>query len=429
MKKSRKSALLSALFMGLGQFSNGKIVKGILYAAIELYILIFTIPYFRYSLWGLFTLGETSQHFVNGKATGDNSINLLMNGILCVILLALAVLSYVLNIVDAYKTGKLLERGYEKHINNSVKSTLDRLFPVFMLTPAFIVSVFLVIFPMLCSFAIAFTNYSSPYHIPPKNLVDWIGFENFKNIFSMEGWSDTFAGIAIWTVIWAIVSTVTVYFNGLFLALLTNSKDIKFKKFWRSIFILPMAMPGFISLLIMRLAFNGMGPINQLLGKIGVGQVNWLTDPLIAKGVLIVVNLWLSSAGFMVMMSGVLTSISKEVYEASAIDGASEGQKFRSITLPLVLYATAPLLVMNLAGNLNNFGVIYMLTDGGPVNPAYRYAGSTDILLSWVYKMTLQQNQYNMASVVSILIFIVIAVVSIFNLKRTRSFREEDLIQ
>lgn len=429
MKRSKRSALLSTLFMGLGQFSNRKIVKGILFFAFELYILIFTIPYFRHSLWGLFTLGETPQHFVNGKATGDNSINLLMNGFLSAILLALAVLAYVLNIVDAYRTGKDLESGKEKQKIGGVKNLLDKLFPVFMLTPAFIVSVFLVIFPMISSFAIAFTNYSSPYHIPPKNLISWVGFDNFKNIFTLDVWNDTFVGIAIWTVLWAIISTITVYFGGLFLALLTNSKDIKFKKFWRSIFALPMAMPGFISLLIMRLAFNGMGPINQLLMNMGFDRVNWLTDPFIAKVVLIIVNLWLSSAGFMVMMSGILTSISKELYEAADIDGASAGQKFRRITLPLVLFATAPLLVMNLAGNINNFGVIYLLTDGGPVNPSYRFAGSTDILLSWVYKMTLQQSQFHMASVVSIIIFVVIATVSFINLKRTRSFREEDLIQ
>lgn len=421
--------MLSALFMGLGQFSNGKIVKGILFSAIELYILLCTIPYFQHSLWGLFTLGVTRQHFINGKATGDNSINLLMNGLLCVILLALALLAYVLNIVDAYKTGKLSECGSEKQKPKGILGTLDRLFPVFMLTPAFIVSVFLVLFPMLCSFAIAFTNYSSPYHIPPRNLISWVGLDNFKNLLTLGVWNKTFVGIGTWTVIWAIISTATTYFAGLFLALLTNSKAISHKKLWRSIFVLPMAMPGFISLLIMRLAFNGMGPVNQLLVKMGFGKVEWLTDPMIAKVVLIVVNLWLSSAGIMVMMSGVLTGISRELYEASAIDGANERQQFWKITLPLVLYSTAPLLVMSLAGNFNNFGVIYLLTDGGPVDPTYKFAGSTDILISWVYKMTLQQSQYNMASVVSILIFIIIAVVSVFNLKRTRSFNEEDMIQ
>lgn len=429
MTKSRRSALLSALFMGLGQFQNKKIVKGIMFSMIELYVLVFMIPYFKHSLWGLITLGETPQYFENGIAKGDHSIRLLMNGFLGAILLALVVLAYVINIIDAYRTGKMMEHGIQSHKTRGILSTLDRLFPVFMLTPGFIVSIFLVVFPMLASFAIAFTNYSSPYHIPPKNLVSWIGLQNFKNLFAMDAWSDTFLGVAAWTVIWAIISTFTVYFNGLLLALLTNSKAIRFKKFWRSIFVLPMAMPGFISLLIFRLAFNGMGPLNQLLIKLGYERVSWLTDPTIAKIVLIAVNLWMSSAGFMVLMSGILTSISPELYEAAEIDGASEGQKFKRITLPLVLFSTAPLLVMNLAGNFNNFGAIYLLTDGGPINPSYRFAGSTDILLSWVYKMTLQQNQYSMASAVSILLFVVIAIVSIINLKRTKSFKEEDMIQ
>ncbi len=429
MTKSRKAALLSALFMGLGQFYNKKIVKGILFSAIELYVLLFAIPYFQYSLWGLFTLGETPQHFVNGIATGDHSIHLLMNGFLSVVLLALMMLAYVLNVVDAYRTGRMLENGIESHRPTGILSTLDRLFPVFMLTPAFIVSVFLVIFPLLCSMAVAFTNYSSPYHIPPKSLVSWVGLENFKDLFTSGSWNDTFIGVALWTVVWGVIATFTVYFNGLFLALLTNSKAIRFKKFWRSIFILPMAMPGFISLLTFRLLFNGMGPINQILVSIGFERVSWLTDPTIAKVVLVGVNLWLSSAGTMVMMSGVLTGISKDLYEAAEIDGASEPQKFLKITLPLVLFATAPLLVMSLAGNFNNFGAIYLLTDGGPANPAYNFAGSTDILISWVFKMTMQQNQYSKATAVSILIFIVIAVVSIINLKRTRSYKDEDIIQ
>lgn len=429
MTKARRAALYSALFMGLGQFYNKKIWKGILFSAIEVYVLTFTIPYFRHSFWGLITLGETPQHFVNGIATGDHSIHLLMNGFLAVVLFALIILAYFLNVTDAYKTARRMENNSESLRPKGFLNMLDRLFPVFMLTPAFLVSVFMVIFPLLCSMAVAFTNYSSPYHIPPKSLVDWVGLENFKDLFVSGSWNDTFVGVVTWTVIWGVIATFTVYFTGLFLALLTNSKTIKFKKFWRSIYILPMAMPGFISLLTFRLLFNGMGPINQILVSMGLERVSWLTDPLIAKMVLIGVNLWLSSAGTMVMMSGVLTGISKDLYEAAEIDGASESQKFRKITLPLVLFATAPLLVMSLAGNFNNFGAIYLLTDGGPANPSYNFAGSTDILISWVFKMTMQQNQYNKATAVSILIFIVIATVSIINLRRTRSYKDEDIIQ
>lgn len=429
MNKAKKAALLSAIFMGLGQFSNKKIAKGILFAAIELCVLLFMIPYFEYSIWGLVTLGETPQYLVKGIAYGDHSIRLLMNGFLAILILFLILLAYVINIVDAYKTACMISKGKDIRSKKGLLSKLDRMFPVFMLTPAFIVCVFLVVFPLLCSFAIAFTNYSSPYHIPPKTLVDWVGFDNFKSLFTLEIWSNTFVGVITWTLIWGGVCTVLTYFGGLFLALLTNSKLIKFKKLWRNILILPMAMPGFISILIFRLAFNGMGPLNQFLRSSGFNSVAWLTNPTVAKVVLIGVSLWLSCAGMMVYMSGILTGISPELYEAASIDGANESRKFTKITLPLVLHSTAPILLMNLAGNFNNFGVIYLLTSGGPTNTTYQYAGSTDILLSWIYKMTMDVSQYGMAAAVSILIFIVIATFSVFNLRRTRSFKEEDMVQ
>ena len=127
-------------------------------------------------------------------------------------------------------------------------------------------------------------------------------------------------------------------------------------------------------------------------------------------------------------MSGVMTSISTDVIEAARIDGANAKQEFRYITLPLVLYSTAPLLVMSFAGNFNNFNVIYFLTNGNPINPAYKFAGSTDILITWIYKLTKDNGQYNMASVMSILVFFVIASISTFNFLRTKSFKEEDMM-
>jgi arabinogalactan oligomer/maltooligosaccharide transport system permease protein len=414
--------------MGLGQISNKRIVKGILFAAIEVYVLIIGIPYFLFSFWGLTTLGETPQYFVNGMAYGDHSIRLLMNGILAIIILIVFIGIYVANIIDAYKTARAMEEGKYSYKKKKFLDKIDGAFPKIVLAPAVIACLFLVAFPLICSFAIAFTNYSSPYHIPPKTLINWVGFDNFKDLFTMDMWRGTFIPVVIWTVIWGVVCTGLTYSCGLFLAIITNSKLIKFKKLWRSILVLPMAMPGFISLLIFRLAFNGMGPINKLLTNMGFEKVSWLTDPTIAKVVLIAVNLWLSCAGTMVFMSGILASISPDLYEAASVDGATETQKFRKITLPLVLYSTAPILVMNLAGSFSNFGVIYLLTDGGPANPNYQYAGSTDILLSWVYKMTMNVNQYSMAASISILIFIFIAIVAIFNLKRTRSFKEEDMI-
>ncbi|MTI49205.1 MAG: sugar ABC transporter permease [Firmicutes bacterium] len=429
MKKSKKAALLSTVFMGLGQLYNKDYIKGTILAIFEAVLLIFTIPYFNHSIWGLITLGETPQYFVNNIVKGDHSIFLLVDGIIAILILGLICLIYILNIFDAKKTGERLEKNQElMDIKQFAKYMWERYFPMFILIPALLFILFFVVLPIIFTVSISFTNYSSPYHLPPRSLVDWVGFKNFKNLLSLKIWNGTFTGVAIWTVVWAIVATFTNYLCGLFMAILINVKGIKVKKLWRSIFILPYAIPGFISLLIMRLVFSGPGPINNLFVMIGIDRIPWLTESLMAKAMIIVINIWLGSPYWMALMSGVLTNIDKGLYEAAEIDGASKFQQFRKITLPMVLYQTAPLLVMTFAYNFNNFNMIYLLTDGNPVKGSYRYAGSTDILISWIYKLTKDHNQYHMASVVTLLIFAFIASISIFWFSKTKSFKEEDMM-
>ena len=244
-------------------------------------------------------------------------------------------------------------------------------------------------------------------------------------------WNDTFWGVLGWTLLWSVISTLSCYFGGLGMACLVNSRRVKFRKFWRTIYILPWAIPGLISLLIFRNMFNGQfGPINTFLRSAGIISQNipWLSDATLAKLVIFVVNFWLGFPYFMTMMSGVMTSISPELLEAARIDGASPRQEFRRITLPLVLYSTAPLLIMSFATNFNNFNVIYFLTDGNPINPSYKFAGSTDILITWIYKLTKDNRQFQMAAVMSILVFVVIATISTWNFLRTKSFKEEDMM-
>lgn len=424
MEKKKKAMWLSLLFMGLGQFYNKQYIKGTIFALIEIISLIFGIPYFRKSLWGLITLGEVKFHYVNGKAVYDHSLFLMLQGIIALLVLAILIIIYVLNIVDAKKNAERIEIK-----KTTLHDVLDKNFPFIILAPAALFILFVVAFPIIFSILVAFTDFSGPYRLPPRALLNWVGFSNFRDLFKLEIWSETFYGVFVWTVIWAILATVTSYFSGLFLALLINSAEVKFKRLWRSIFILPYAVPGFISLLVLRLMFSGPGPINDFLELIGLQRVDWLTDPRLAKIVLIIVNIWLGAPYFMALMSSILTNISKELYESADIDGATGFQKFRYITLPMVLYATSPLLITSFSYNFNNFNIIYLLTDGGPVNPSYRYAGHTDILISWIYKLTLNQQQYHMASVVSIIIFIIIASISAYGFTQTRSFKEEDLIQ
>jgi arabinogalactan oligomer/maltooligosaccharide transport system permease protein len=433
LTKPKIAAALSFLFMGLGQIYNRQILKGLSLLALEVYLLIFwTVP-FQWAMWGLTTLGETAQTRSGFDIVqGDHSIFLLIEGILFLISFLLLLWFYYLNIRDAYKVAAKKEKGIKpNNVKEMFKNIWENGFPYILLTPSVLFTSFLTILPLLFGILIAFTNYSAPNHLPPKHLVDWVGFDTVVQLFQMKTWSSTFYGVFTWTIIWAILATITTFFLGLIFAVLISQKNIKYKKFWRSIFILPWAIPQFVSILIFRNIFNGQfGPINQYLINLGIIEtaIPWLSDPTLAKVTLVVVNMWFGFPFWMVLMSGVMTSIDKELYEAAEVDGASPFQKFRKITLPLIMFATAPLAIMSFAGNFNNFNIIYLMTEGGPVNSDYAYAGSTDILISWIYKLTLDNSQFAMASVVSILIFIVIATFSIYNFRKTRAFKEEDMM-
>ena len=433
MKKHSKIAgLLSTLFMGLGQLYNGQFIKSIIFMLLEIIYIVFFVPFTIKGIWGLVTLGETPQRIENGKIIpGDHSIFLMVFGIIAILVLFVFLIVYYANIKDAIKVGAIRDKGRRpNNFSESLRVLFNKGFPYLLLTPAGIFTLFLTVLPLIFGVLIAFTNYSSPNYIPPRALVDWVGFRNFINLFKLPSLKRTFLGVATWTVIWAVLATISTFFVGLVFAVLLNSRRIRLRNFWRTIYILPWAVPGFISILIMRNMFNGQfGPINRYLQAIGLNPVPWFADPLWAKITCLLVNLWFGFPYYMALMSGVITGISKDLYEAASIEGANPRQQFWKITMPMFLFATAPLLIMGFSYNFNNFTLIYMLTSGGPTNAAYHSAGHTDILLSWLYKLTLEQNQFNLASVVSILIFIVIAAISIINFRNTRSFKEEDMIQ
>jgi arabinogalactan oligomer/maltooligosaccharide transport system permease protein len=280
--------------------------------------------------------------------------------------------------------------------------------------------------PIIFSILTAFLNYNRD-HLPPGKLLDWVGFDNFRKLFTVPIWSHTFFKVLVWTIIWSCTATFSTYFLGMFQALILNHPSIRFKKLFRTILILPWAIPQMVSLLVFRNLLNGQfGPFNQFLLKIGVVSSNipFLSDPIVAKVTVIIVNLWLGFPMFMVMMLGVFANLDQNVYEAASIDGASKYQIFRNITLPLVFIATMPNLIMNLAANFNGFGAIYFLTQGGPNNMELQFAGDTDILISWIYKLTLNQQMFDIAAVMSVLLFIIVGTVSYWNFRRTVSFKE-----
>lgn len=423
LKAERFSMLMSAFMMGLGQIYNKYILKGVIFFLVEL-LFISNFGKIFHKLQGLITLGDTPQKMKGFKVIqGDHSIFMMVDGSIALILTFIFIGIYIFNIFDARTCNRVKkERDFKKYLYN----IYDNNFIKIMLIPGALAVIFFVLLPIFITVLVAFTNYSSPNHIPPRNLVDWVGFENFVNIVKMNIWSDTFISLGIWTIIWAIGSTILNYGCGLFLALLTNRNDIKFKGMWRTIYILPYAIPGFVSLLVFRLMFSGVGPINNLLISWGFDKLPFFTDPLMAKIMLLVINTWLGAPYFMILISGALTNIDSSLYEAAEIDGATKWQQFKEITLPILLLQTAPVLILTFAFNFNNFSAVYLLTGGGPINSDYRYAGSTDILITWVYKLTKEQSQYHVASVISIILFIFIASISTWNFVRSKSFKEEE---
>ncbi len=410
----------SCLVMGSTQLTRGYWVKGSVLLALQLLFIAY-LSELAVALKGLVSLGDEAQVRSGFNIIpGDNSIFMLVEGVIAVIFLFFFIYIYILNVRDARQC-----TNCGLTIREQLQAIYDDKFVFIVLSPAFLASVAFIIMPIVITVLVSFTNYSAPQHIPPKNLVDWVGFKNFFTLFELKIWSGTFTGIALWTIEWAIAATVCTCGFGFVLALALDNRNIRAKKFWRFIFILPYAIPAFVTLLIFRLLLNGIGPINAALNNWGFESVAFLSDPVTAKITVIAVSIWVGAPYFMLLISGALTNIPRDLYEASEVDGANKFQQFREITLPMVLHQVAPSLVMTFSLNFNNFGAIFLLTEGGPINPEYRFAGHTDILITWIYKLTLDFQQYQIASVISIVIFLFLSLIAIWQFRRMKSFKDD----
>jgi arabinogalactan oligomer / maltooligosaccharide transport system permease protein len=419
--KHRKIATCLSVIPGLGQMYNRQYVKGLLLFILTISFFVSFQDLLMHGFWGLFTLGE--------KVPRDHSIFLLVEGILTILVVGIGVCVYYFNFRDAYKNGKLRDEGYKvKSVRQQYHTLVNDGFPYLMISPGFILLIFVVIFPLVFSILLAFTNYDL-YHSPPANLVDWIGFQNFVDIFTLDIWRNTFFDVLTWTIVWTFVATTLQIALGIFLAVLVNQKDVKGKGLIRTILILPWAVPAFVTILIFAGMFNEtFGAINAtILSTFGIDNIPWMTDPFWSKVALIFIQTWLGFPFVFAMVTGVLQAIPDELYEAAEVDGATMWQKFRKITLPLVLYSTAPILITQYTFNFNNFNLIYLFNGGGPAVPGSN-AGGTDILVSWIYKLTMDSSQYGKAAAITILLSIFVIAIALWQFRRTKSFQEEDMM-
>ncbi|MDR1568506.1 MAG: sugar ABC transporter permease [Streptococcaceae bacterium] len=433
-KRGGISSKLSFIIMGFSNFANKQLIKGSLFLISEiLFLLTFVIQVIP-AIKGLLTLGVKTQgveeKVVDGISmqvpiAGDNSMLLLIFGLAAVIFCAVFIYVYWCSLKSCRKLYLLNQAGEcAPSFWTDFKTLANGRFHMTLMSIPLIGILLFTILPLIYMICLAFTSYDHN-HLPPKHLFDWVGLANFGEIFSGR-MSSTFFPILTWTLIWAVFATVTNFFFGIVLALLINAKGLRGKKVWRTLFVITMAVPQFVSLLIMRNLLHDAGPINALLQQLHLinAPLPFLSDGLWAKFSIIFVNMWVGIPVTMLIATGIIMNLPAEQIEAAEIDGANKFQIFKSITFPQILLIMTPTLIQQFIGNINNFNVIFLLTGGGPTSSEYYQAGQTDLLVTWLYKLTVQAADYNLASVIGILIFVLSAVFSLLAYTRTKSYKE-----
>ena len=247
-----------------------------------------------------------------------------------------------------------------------------------------------------------------------------VWFENYSRLVTDKKVRTPLVRVFIWTFSFALLSVLTTFALGLLLAIALNRK-MRGRRVYRSILILPYAMPSVMSILIWAGMFDSdFGAVNSILHS----HFHWFQNPSLARGIVLLVNLWLGFPYFYLICSGSLQAIPAELSEAAAIDGANPRQVFRKITLPLLLQILSPLLIASFAFNFNNFNIIYLLTGGGPTQTLNgEIAGATDILISYTYKIAFGSQSFQdfgLASAISVIIFLLVASISMYGLRRSK---------
>lgn len=432
---------LSAVIFGLGNILHRQIIRGLLYLALEAGYILFMLSFGINAINNLITLGTKEQEEVfNEKkqiyeyVVGDNSMLCLLYGVITLVATVVFIAILTSSVKSAYQTQVKLAAGkpLPRFIDDLLALKHEQLHKTLLFIPIVGVVGFTVI-PLVYNMLIAFTNYDNA-HQPPGNLFDWVGFANFTEMFKTGGiLSNTFWPVFQWTIVWAICATFSCYILGMILAIIINREGTRIKGFWRFLFVLSIAVPQFVSLLTMSTIFNASGPMNVMLKNLGVigpeTTIPFLTNPLFAKLTIIVVNLWIGIPYTMLTTTGILNNIPKDLYEAAKVDGASAIVTFFKITLPYMLFITTPSLITAFVGNINNFNVIFLLTGGGPESIEYYQAGKTDLLITWLYKLTLTNKDYNIGAVLGIIIFAVLATLSLITYRHTGSYKDEEAFQ
>lgn len=436
------------LIFGFSQFFHREIFRGILFFLYEVvfiwYLVVLGVPYLgKLGTLGSFSSGSTYIYDIaDGKTTpigvGDDSFAILLYSIVTILFIVIAVVLWYLSIRDAKSLQDNIAIGRLSKNSQFFKDLTDSKYHTLLLAVPIVGLFAFTVIPIIFMIITGFTNYNATVH---PLLFDWVGLDNYTNLFSNGAGAEVgtvFLKVLAWTLLWALIATFTNYFLGMVVALLINKKGIKLKKLWRTVLILTIAVPQFVSLLLI----NKMLATNGLLTSLFV-EWGWLptnTSPfsnvLLARVLIIIVNMWVGVPYTMLICSGILMNIPEDLYESARIDGASSFKMYTAITLPYMLFVTFPYLLSQFIGNINNFNIIYLLSKGEPrfnvdLPSSYGNVGETDLLITWIYKMSMESSEQNyaVACVLGVLIFIVIAVFSLIFYGRSNSVKNEEDFQ
>ena len=436
LKKGGPLVWASCLVMGLGNFAAGQFIKGLLFLAIEIAFIYYMASSGMNWLSLLPSLGDTPTQEVWSDdlgvyvyVQGDNSQQILLFAVATLAIVLFFAVAWSASVRSGYM-GLCVKRSGAKA--PSMKVDLIALFDEnvhkLLMAPPFVMLAIFTMVPLVYMMLMAFTNYSAvDDHLI---LFDWVGLKNFAAIFdSGSAIGKQFGGVLAWTLIWAFFATFLNFFLGTFMAMIIQRPSTRLKGMWRTILSLTIAVPQFVSLMIIRNMFKDNGAVNTLLQNLGIlapGQVYpWMTDATWARVLLIVVNLWVGIPYTVMQVTGILQNIPAEQYEAATIDGANVVQQFTNITLPYMIFVLTPYIITQFTGNINNFNIIYLLTGGGPTYVGDS-AGQTDLLVTWLYKLSIDKQQYNLGAVIGIFTFVVLAAVALITYRSSGSYKDEE---
>ena len=436
---------LSLLWMGAGYAKRKQYVKAVLMTILEIAVIAFTVKFAMQYVPKIGSLGTVKMEKVFNMKTMksefndyDNSFTILLFSLFSFVVWLAAAVVWFKNIINAYVLQKMEEEG--QHINTfkeDLKSLIEEKFHITLLTLPVLGVVIFTLIPILLLIFVAFTNYDQQ-HMPPTELFSWVGLSNFINLFGGGGLTTTFGYAFVrvlgWTLVWAFFATFTTYIGGILLSLLLNSKKTRWPKMWRTLFIVTIAVPQFVSLLLVRNFFSNGGIVNTIcqnigltgflrsIGLVSTSYIPFLSAPGWAHVMIILINIWIGVPYQMLIATGVLMNLPEDQLESARVDGATKFQIFRKITMPYLLFVTGPALITDFVKNINNFNVIYLLTQDVYTTTNQAMANSqakeVDLLVTWLFRLTQDYYNYKMASAIGIIVFIICAVFTLVAFNR-----------